>query len=164
MTIFLITIGSFVIYLFISNIISYRVLKSRILHSRKWDLNICCGKTDGGGINADIVKHRSVPNFVLVRDIYNLPFDDKEFEYVLCSHTLEHVEDPEKFCNELQRISKNLTIVVPPLWDISASLMNIFQHRWIFLTFGKVHNCLPKYVPLPFAKKVQEKYGQKIAA
>jgi ubiquinone/menaquinone biosynthesis C-methylase UbiE len=134
------------------------------LHSRKWDLNICCGKTDGGGINADIVKHENVPNFILLKDIYNLPFDDKEFEHVLCSHTLEHVENPERFYKELQRIGKNVTIVVPPLWDISASLMNIFQHRWIFLTFGKTYNYLPKYVPLPFAKKVQEKYGRKIVA
>ena len=62
----------FVLYLWTANILSYKILKNKTLHSRKWDLNICCGKTDGMGVNADIKKHKEVPNFpiVLIEDTY----------------------------------------------------------------------------------------------
>ena len=36
---------------------SYRYLKSLIVGRRRWDLNICCGTTYGGGVNVDIVRH-----------------------------------------------------------------------------------------------------------
>ena len=63
--------------------------------------NICCGRTDGGGINADIVQHGDVPNFVKLDSIYRLPFADGQFEVVLCSHTAEHVQYPQRFDREL---------------------------------------------------------------
>lgn len=34
------------------------------------------------------------------------PFKDKEFDYVICSHVLEHVPDVEKFCGEIVRVGK----------------------------------------------------------
>ena len=74
------------------NFLSYRVMGGVIRKRReRWDLNICCGKTDGGGVNADIIKHADVPNLVVVDDIYNLPFSTNQFDNVLCSHTIEHV-------------------------------------------------------------------------
>jgi SAM-dependent methyltransferase len=153
-----------IIYLFLTNFFSYHILKNRTLKRRVWDLNICCGKTDGGGINVDIKKHKDIPNFVLIKNIYHLPFKDKEFKYILCSHTIEHVDEPIKFYKELRRIGQNIVIVVPPLWDISASIMNILEHRWIFLTLRKEHIELPKFVPLPFAKRFQKLFCQKITA
>ena len=106
---------------FFTNWLSYRVLKRRILERQAWDLNICCGKTDGGGINADIVAHTALPNMVIV-DIAALPFRDKAFAHVLCSHSIEHVNDPEAFYTELARVGQHITLVLPPLWDISAAL------------------------------------------
>jgi len=85
-------------YFYIAHVISYYYLKNKIIQSRKkWDLNICCGKTDDRGVNADIFQHKNVPNFKLVKDIYNLPFKNKEFKNTLCSYTIEHVDNPEKF-------------------------------------------------------------------
>ncbi|MFH2021156.1 MAG: class I SAM-dependent methyltransferase [archaeon] len=150
------------LYLQIAHFISFRVLKTRTLKSRKWDLNICCGKTDGGGINADIKKHKDVPNFVLVKDIYRLPFTDNQFDHVLCSHTIEHVENPEKFFHELKRVGKHVLIVIPPMWDVGACMLNFLEHRWIFLSFRKNHTKLPKFIPMPFAKEVQGLFGQRI--
>lgn len=138
--------------------ISYRLIKNRILRRRIWDLNICCGKTDGGGVNADIVKHDNIPNLVLLSDIYNLPFKDNAFEQVLCSHTIEHVEDPKKFYNELKRVGRNVTLVVPPLWDIGA-VLNLLEHRWIYLTVKKEHRSLPPKIPLPLASHIQRWFG-----
>ncbi len=149
--------------LWLLNYLSYSVLKRRIVNSRSsWDLNICCGKTDGGGINADIVKHMDVSNFIQV-DVYNLPFEDKQFEHVLCSHTIEHVEDPVRFFGELQRVGREVTLVVPPLWDISA-VFNVVEHRWIFLTLRKKHHRLPPFVRLPLAGPIQRLLGQRIHA
>lgn len=145
------------------NYLSYKVLKRRILRRQKWDLNICCGKTDGGGINADIVSHVHVPKFVQIGDIYNLPFRDKQFRSVLCSHTLEHVDDPIRFFAELRRVGHEVTVVIPPLWDISA-VLNVFEHCWIFLSLKKEHRRLPPFIRLPLARTIQKFLGQKIHA
>jgi SAM-dependent methyltransferase len=158
----IIGIPSIVVLLFALNFVSYSVMKNRILERRRWDLNICCGKTDGGGVNADIMKHADVPNYVEV-DIYNCPFEDRQFEHVLCSHTIEHVDDPEAFFAELQRVGQHVTLVIPPLWDISAAL-NVLEHKWIFLTFKKEHRTLPPHVRLPFSRRIQRRFGQRIHA
>ncbi len=149
--------------LWVIHYISYFHLKKLILAKHRWDLNICCGKTDGGGINADIFKHEDVPKFVFIQNIYRLPFADKAFDRILCSHTLEHVEDPVSFYKELTRVGREVTIVIPPLWDICA-VFNIFEHRWIFLSFKKEHANLPKYIKFPLADVIQKKLGQKIHA
>jgi len=156
----LVVLSLFFLYLYLAHYLSYTVLKNKTLKKRKWGLNICCGKTDGGGINADIKKHKNLPNFVLIKDIYNLPFKDKEFEWVLSSHTIEHVDNPEKFYQELKRVGKNVVIAIPPLWDISASLFAQPYHKWTFLTLKKEHDYLPKYIPHPFAKTYQKIFGQ----
>ena len=145
------------------NFLSYRLLKKHIVRKRKWDLNICCGKTDGGGLNADIVSHANLPRFLLIDSVYRLPFKDRAFETVLCSHTMEHVEDPAAFFNELKRVGTQVTLVLPPLWD-PAGALNILEHRWIFLTFRKEHHRLPAHVRLPLSRTVQRLLGQRIHA
>jgi len=141
--------------------VSYRLLKNRALKRQRWDLNICCGRTDGGGVNADIVRHADLPRFQIVEDIYRLPFADRQFGSVLCSHTLEHVEDPDRFFGELQRVGGQVTLVLPPLWDITAAL-NILEHRWIFLTLKKEHRRPPRRIRLPLARTVQRLLGQRV--
>src|SRR5437870_11794806 len=34
------------------------------------------------------------------------PFSDKQFDFVICSHTLEDIRDPVWVCSELNRIGK----------------------------------------------------------
>jgi len=143
---------------------SYQWIKRRVLQERRWDYNICCGTTDGGGINADIVRHADIPRFELVRDVTKLPHPDAAFEHVLCSHTIEHVDDPGAMYRELRRISRNLTILIPPLWDFTAAL-NPFEHQVIFLTLRSRHdNRLPHYVRFGLARWIQSIAGQKINA
>jgi hypothetical protein len=145
------------------NWLSYSHIKNKILNSHKWDLNICAGKTDGGGINADIIQHSEVKNFHLIKDIYSLPYKDGQFNTVLCSHTLEHVEDPQNFFSELQRVGKHVTILLPPLWDISA-VLNVLEHRWVFFTLRTKHYTLPPHMRLPLARWVQSTFGQRLHA
>jgi ubiquinone/menaquinone biosynthesis C-methylase UbiE len=42
-----------------------------------------------------------------------LPFKDKAFDFVIASHVLEHSDDPAKFLDEIQRVSKAGYIEVP---------------------------------------------------
>ncbi|MFO0698015.1 MAG: glycosyltransferase [Nitrospira sp.] len=58
-------------------------------------------------------------------------FRDKEFDFVYCSHVLEHVWDPSRACAELMRIGKRGFIETPTrgkdLWLCTAAASN---HRW----------------------------------
>lgn len=45
--------------------------------------------------------------------VENMPFKDKAFDFVIASHILEHVSEPEKFLNELMRVSKAGYIETP---------------------------------------------------
>jgi SAM-dependent methyltransferase len=111
------TISAIVIFL---HWYSYRYLKNEIIRRRHWDLNICCGNTDGGGINADIVRHGDVPNFVKLDSVYRLPFADGQFDVVLCSHTAEHVDYPRRLDRELRRVGRTVVYILPPIWDLAA--------------------------------------------
>ena len=65
------------------------------------------------------------------------PFDDKMFDYVICSHTLEDIRDPVHVCREIVRIGKAGYIETPgaaievtrgiesPLW------CGWHHHRWL---------------------------------
>ena len=83
----------------------------RILENNKsWKiLDIGCGYSahKNASVVCDIQDLSNVykeKNFVkLTGNI--LPFKDKEFDFVIASHVIEHVEDVEIFIKELQRIS-----------------------------------------------------------
>ncbi|MDD2425861.1 MAG: methyltransferase domain-containing protein [Bacteroidales bacterium] len=61
----------------------------------------------------------------------NLPFADKEFDYVICSHVLEHVNDPEKFIREQERVAGMGYIETPSL--IGEWLSPKQSHKWVLL-------------------------------
>jgi hypothetical protein len=73
------------------------------------------------------------------------------------------VDDPRRFYAELCRVGSEVTLILPPLWDISAAL-NIIEHQWLFLTWKKEHRLLPRFVRLPLARTVQKLFGQRIKA
>jgi ubiquinone/menaquinone biosynthesis C-methylase UbiE len=57
-------------------------------------------------------KHPDV-NFVL-ENVERLSFADNEFDTVVCSHTLEHVQDAQTALDELRRVTKHRLIVILP--------------------------------------------------
>jgi ubiquinone/menaquinone biosynthesis C-methylase UbiE len=64
-------------------------------------------------------------------NIENLPFENKEFDFVYCSHVLEHVNQPEKACTELMRVAKRGYIETPTKGkDIWLSIGKMSNHRW----------------------------------
>jgi ubiquinone/menaquinone biosynthesis C-methylase UbiE len=46
--------------------------------------------------------------------IYKLPFADKEFDVVTCSHTIEHLRDLQPALEELKRVARKQIIIVTP--------------------------------------------------
>lgn len=59
----------------------------------------------------------------------SLPFEDKSFDYVICCHVLEHVEDPKKFLSELFRVGKRGYLETPSL--LGENLFARRSHKWI---------------------------------
>jgi hypothetical protein len=69
-------------------------------------------------------------------DICNMPFSDKEFDYVVASHILEHVDNPIVACKELQRVAKSGYIESPALMkDILFSWAK-GMHKWHVIAQG----------------------------
>ncbi|RYD78963.1 MAG: class I SAM-dependent methyltransferase [Sphingobacteriales bacterium] len=58
-----------------------------------------------------------------------LPFKDKEFDYVISCHVLEHVEDPVKFLSEIFRVGKRGYIETPSL--LGEYFAPRESHKWI---------------------------------
>ncbi len=61
----------------------------------------------------------------------NLPFGDKEFDYVICNHVLEHVDHPEQFLKEQFRVARKGYLEVPSLFR--EHLYPQESHRWVIL-------------------------------
>lgn len=60
-----------------------------------------------------------------------LPIMDKEYDYVICSHVLEHADDPIKFTKELSRVAKRGYIETPSL--VGELLGPKESHKWVVL-------------------------------
>jgi SAM-dependent methyltransferase len=157
----LITVCGLLIFFGFLHWLSYHYVKWLIVRSRKWGLNIACGYSDGGGVNADIVQHAQVPNFVKIDDIYHLPFTDKQFDSVLCSHTIEHVDDPHALFTELSRVGREVVFITPPIWDLFAAL-NFREHKWIVLSWRKRHYTMPRMIKFLPGWYYQQWFGQVI--
>lgn len=104
-------------------------------HDPKIQSNVLCDKhinddTQRGG---PLVTDRPI----VEADGQYLPFKDKAFDYVICSHVLEHVEDPEKLIHELMRVASRGYIETPS--EIAERLYGWPYHNWIInLVNGKL--------------------------
>ena len=79
-------------------------------------------------------------NFVQIKE-KKLPFKDKEFDFVISSHVIEHVEDFEFFIRELERISSKGYIELPSRFGDNLVFENKKDHIWWFV-FDDVSNHL----------------------
>jgi SAM-dependent methyltransferase len=61
-------------------------------------------------------------------DAADMPFADNAFDYVICSHVLEHVPDPSAVIAELTRIARAGYIEVPEA--SAAKLQDFPTHLW----------------------------------
>jgi Methyltransferase domain len=79
------------------------------------------------------------------------PFADKQFDFVVCSHTLEDIRDPLWVCSELMRVGKRGYIEVPSrAWETCRAvehprLAGLSHHRWLIDIGDHSIRFLPKY-------------------
>ena len=59
-----------------------------------------------------------------------LPFADKEFDFVIASHVMEHVDDIVFFISELERVSKQGYIELPTMLEDNLVFENKKDHLW----------------------------------
>jgi hypothetical protein len=98
------------------------------------------------------------------------PFADGEFDYVVCSHTLEDVRDPVRVCDEIVRVGKAGYVEFPSrleeqAWGVEGPWVGYSHHHWLCeadreakrLTFTfKPHalHAAPRHLPAGFAQRL----------
>jgi SAM-dependent methyltransferase len=75
------------------------------------------------------VLHTDKPIFTY--DGGRFPFQDNEFDYVICSHVLEHVENADTFLGEVQRVGRKGYLEFPTLYY--EFIYNIPEHNLLLL-------------------------------
>jgi len=93
-----------------------------------------------------VIPHRLKEKFPSVQfyehNVEMLPFADKTFDTVICTHTLEHVRNLHLTIKELRRVGKKLIIIVPKQRPYRYTFdlhLNFFPYRYSLLSvMGKV--------------------------
>ncbi len=137
-------------------------------------LDIGCGyrPNDNATVLADIqdlAKLHKNRNFVKIKD-KKLPFKDKEFDYVIASHVIEHVEDLEYFIKELERISNKGYIELPSRLGDNLIFENKKDHIWWFsyddinneIIASKKNQILEPFVTVSTGKYLEEIFRESL--
>jgi len=66
----------------------------------------------------------------VIADIEHLPFDDNKYDFVFCSHLLEHTRNPIIACEELIRVGKRGYIETPSLMTDVLFSWAKGMHKW----------------------------------
>ena len=77
----------------------------------------------------DLSEFYKEKNFVKLEN-KSLPFKDNEFDFVIASHVLEHVEDFKFFIKELERVSNKGYIELPTKLEDNLVFENKKDHLW----------------------------------
>lgn len=70
------------------------------------------------------------------------PFNDKQFDYIICSHVLEHVEDIDAFLEEISRVGKRGYLEYPTIYY--DYVYNFPEHITLVFQRDKVLYWMPK--------------------
>jgi len=108
----------------------------RSLGIRKNDFVLEIGSGSNPSIRSDVLLDRSIEPFqragqlvkdrpTVIADAQLLPFQNNSFDYILSIHILEHLDDPARLLEEIQRVAKRGYIETP-----SPFTEMIFGHRF----------------------------------
>ena len=108
-------------------------------NNKDWNvLDIGCGYTahEQAKFVADVQDfsqfYKNKKKFIQIKE-KKLPFKDKEFDFVIASHVIEHVEDFPFFLSELERISSQGYIELPTRLGDNLIFENTTDHIWWFI-------------------------------
>ena len=154
---------------------SKQFIDSQISQNPNWNvLDIGCGFTahEKASVICDI---QDLSNFYKNKKFVKLenktlPFKNKEFDFVIASHVIEHVQDVEYFLSELQRVSSKGYIEVPTILEDNLVFENRNDHLWHMefddnnnnLLISKRVQYLEPVVTVSIAKKLSKYFRQSL--
>jgi|TARA_B110000259_G_scaffold186430_1_gene237644 ubiquinone/menaquinone biosynthesis C-methylase UbiE len=147
---------------------SIKTVNQTLKNNQDWNvLDIGCGYTANKYANIvadaqDLSKFYKDKNFIQITE-KKLPFKDKEFDFVITSHVIEHVENFQFFLKEIERISKQGYIELPSRLGDNLVIENLKDHIWWFkyddelklLIASKKNQFLEPFINVSTAKKLE---------
>ena len=114
---------------------SKKFIENLLKNNSSWKiLDIGCGYTahESASVICDV---QDLSNFYKDKKFIRLnektlPFKDKEFDFVIASHVLEHVKDIDFFIKELERVSTKGYIELPTILEDNLVFENKKDHLW----------------------------------
>ena len=115
---------------------------------------------------SDFYKNK---NFIKVEE-KRLPFKNKEFDFVIASHVIEHVDDFEFFIKELERISNKGYIELPSRLADNLVFENKNDHIWWFcyddlenqIIASKRNQLVDPFITVSMAKILEQKFRESL--
>lgn len=137
-------------------------------------LDIGCGYT--ANVNATVIADvKDLSDFYKKRKFVsiknkNLPFNNKEFDFVIASHVLEHVDDFSFFVKELERISNKGYIELPTRLGDNLVFENETDHIWWCLyddinneiVLSKKNQLLEPFISVSTAKLMEQYFRESL--
>lgn len=104
-----------------------------------WVLDLMPYDTRGLYGEPDPAPQRFGPETWVTRDICDRepwPFADEQFDFAICSHTLEDVRDPVWVCSELSRVARAGYVETPSRLEeqglgVAGSFVGWSHHHWL---------------------------------
>ena len=125
---------------------SKKYIEKKLSENPNWKiLDIGCGYNANKYANVicdvqNLSKHYQNKRFIQLTE-KKLPFSDKEFDFVISSHVMEHVKELKFFISELERISTNGYIELPTKLEDNLVFENKNDHIWQ-MDFNDIENKL----------------------
>ena len=148
---------------------SIKSINKKLEENPDWKiLDIGCGYTANkhASVIADVQdfsKFYKEKKFIKING-KQLPFEDKEFDFIIASHVIEHVEDFQFFIQEIERISTQGYIELPSRLGDNLVFENIKEHIWWFkydddlkiLVASKKNQILEPFITVSTVKKLEK--------
>ena len=147
---------------------SLKSINKKLKDNPNWNiLDIGCGYTANQFAKTvadvqDLSGFYKNKKFVRIKD-KRLPFKDNEFDFVISSHVIEHVEDFKFFISEIERVTAQGYIELPTRLGDNIVFENLKDHIWWFkyddelnlLLASKKNQILEPFVTVSTAKKLE---------
>ena len=147
---------------------SLKSINKKLKDNPNWNiLDIGCGYTANQFAKTvadvqDLSGFYKNKKFVRIKD-KRLPFKDNEFDFVISSHVIEHVEDFKFFISEIERVTVQGYIELPTRLGDNIVFENLKDHIWWFkyddelnlLLVSKKNQILEPFVTVSTAKKLE---------
>jgi SAM-dependent methyltransferase len=154
---------------------SLKSINKKLKDNPNWNiLDIGCGYTANQFAKTvadvqDLSGFYKNKKFVRIKD-KRLPFKDNEFDFVISSHVIEHVEDFKFFISEIERVTAQGYIELPTRLGDNIVFENLKDHIWWFkyddelnlLLASKKNQILEPFVTVSTAKKLENIFRESL--